>query len=73
MYNNLEIEKTRFGIEQRKKTMKKQETIKLTNQDRDLVMAELENPSEPNESLKELFKTSNKEKQNNDDKDTKTK
>lgn len=53
--------------------MKKQETIKLTNQDRDLVMAELENPSEPNESLKELFKTSNKEKQNNDDKDTKTK
>lgn len=49
------------------------ETLKLSNQDRDLVMTELENPSEPNESLKELFKASNKEKQNNDDKDTKTK
>lgn len=49
------------------------ETIKLTNQDRDLVLATLENPPETNESLKELFKASTQEKQNNDDKDTKTK
>jgi len=46
------------------------ETLKLSNQDRDLVMTELENPSEPNESLKELFKASTQEtikilKQNN--------
>lgn len=53
--------------------MEKQENIKLSNQDRDLVMAELEKPSEPNESLKELFKTSNKEKQNKDNKDIETK
>ena len=42
------------------------ETIKLTNKDRDLVMAELKNPSEPNESLKELFKFSSQKKQNKD-------
>ncbi len=53
--------------------MKKQETIKLSNQDRDLVMAELENPSEPNESLKKLFKLSTNEKQNKDNKEIKTK
>lgn len=41
------------------------ETLKLSNQDRDLVMTELENPSEPNESLKELFKASTQEKQRN--------
>ena len=39
--------------------MDKIEIIKLTNKDRDLVMAELENPSEPNEALKKLF-TENK-------------
>ena len=32
-------------------------------------MTELENPSEPNESLKELFKTSTNEKQNKDNKE----
>ena len=42
------------------------ETIKLTNKDRDLVMAELNNPSEPNESLKELFNSSSKENQDKD-------
>lgn len=36
------------------------ETLKLSNQDRDLVMTELENPSEPNESLKEIRKKSMK-------------
>lgn len=41
-------------------------TLKLSNQDRDLVMTELENPSEPNESLKELFKASTQEKQDKD-------
>ncbi len=60
-------------IGKRTTEMKKQKTIKLSNQDRDLVMAELEKPSEPNESLKELFKTSNKEKQNKDNKDIETK
>ena len=48
------------------------ETLKLSNQDRDLVMTELENPSEPNESLKELFKASTQEKQDKDNKDIKT-
>ena len=38
------------------------ETIKLTNKDRELVMSELENPSEPNEALKKLFNTSSEEK-----------
>lgn len=42
------------------------ETIKLSNKDRDLLMAELNNPSEPNESLKALFKDSTKEKQKKD-------
>ncbi len=36
-------------------------------------MTELENPSEPNESLKELFKASTQEKQGKDNKDVKTK
>lgn len=49
------------------------ETLKLSNQDRDLVMTELENSSEPNESLKELFKASTQEKQDKDNKDIKTK
>ena len=53
--------------------MKEIETIKLTNQDRDLIMAELENPSEPNEALKKLFKASTQEKQDKDNKDIKTK
>ena len=39
--------------------MDKIEIIKLTNKDRDLVMAELENPSEPNEALKKLFNENN--------------
>lgn len=51
--------------------MEKQENIKLSNQDRDLVMTELENPSEPNDSLRELFKSSSKEKQNKDNKRSK--
>ena len=38
--------------------MDETETIKLTNKDRDLVMSELVNPSEPNEVLKKLFNTS---------------
>ena len=42
--------------------MNETETIKLTNQDRDLVMSELENPSEPNEALKKLFNPSSEEK-----------
>lgn len=46
--------------------MTKTETIKLSNKDRDLLMAELNNPSEPNESLKELFKSSNQEMHNKD-------
>lgn len=47
--------------------MKTEEIVKLTNQDRDLIMAELENPSEPNEALKKLFdfsKDSNLEEDN---------
>ena len=48
------------------------ETLKLSNQDRDLVMTELENPSEPNNSLKELFKSSSKDKQNKDNKEIET-
>jgi uncharacterized protein (DUF1778 family) len=52
--------------------MEKQENIKLSNQDRDLVMTELENPSEPNDSLRELFKSSSKEKQNKDNKEIET-
>ena len=53
--------------------MKKIETIKLTNKDRDLLMTELENPSEPNEALKELFDSSRKSKHEDDSKDKKTK
>ena len=49
--------------------MKTNETIKLSNQDRDLVMAELENPSEPNEVLKKLFVSSRKSKPEDDNKD----
>ena len=52
--------------------MEKQENIKLSNQDRDLVMTELENPSEPNDSLREFFKSSSKEKQNKDNKKIET-
>lgn len=52
--------------------MEKQENIKLSNQDRDLVMTELENPSEPNDSLRELFKSLSKEKQNKDNKNIET-
>ncbi len=32
------------------------ETITLSDSDRDLVMSALENPPEPNEDLKDLFK-----------------
>lgn len=32
------------------------ETLVLSNRDRDLVMAALDNPTEPNEALKGLFK-----------------
>ncbi len=53
--------------------MGKQETIKLSNQDRDLVMEKLENPSEPNEALKKLFDSSRDSKLNDDNKDKKTK
>lgn len=53
-------------ISKRHWIMTNTETIKLTNKDRDLVMAELKNPSEPNESLKELFKFSSQKKQNKD-------
>ena len=49
--------------------MKTKETIKLSNQDRDLVMAELENPYEPNEALKKLFDSSRKSKPEDDNKD----
>ena len=49
--------------------MEKQENIKLSNQDRDLVMAELENPYEPNEALKKLFDSSRKSKPEDDNKD----
>ena len=49
--------------------MKTKETIKLSNQDRDLVMAELENTSEPNEALKKLFESSKKSKLEDDNKD----
>ena len=52
--------------------VEKQENIKLSNQDRDLVMTELENPSEPNDSLRELFKSLSKEKQNKDNKKIET-
>ena len=52
--------------------MEKQENIKLSNQDRDLVMTELENSSEPNDSLRELFKSLSKEKQNKDNKKIET-
>ena len=52
--------------------MKTEEIVKLSNQDRELVMTELENPSEPNDSLKELFKSSSKEKQNKDNKKIET-
>lgn len=52
--------------------MKTEEIVKLSNQDRDLVMTELENPSEPNDSFKELFKSSSKEKLNKDNKEIET-
>ena len=52
--------------------MKTEEIVKLSNQDRELVMTELENSSEPNDSLKELFKSSSKEKQNKDNKKIET-
>ena len=50
--------------------MKTEETIKLSNKDRDLIMTELENPSEPNEELKKLFDSSSKSKPEDDNKDT---
>ena len=46
--------------------MKNIETIKLTNKDRDLLITELENPSEPNEALKGLFDSSRKSKHEDD-------
>ena len=49
--------------------MKTEEIVKLSNQDRDLVMAELENPSKPNEALKKLFDSSRKSKHEDDNKD----
>ena len=50
--------------------MKEIESIKLTNQDRDLIMAELENPSEPNEALKKLFDSSKDSNLEEDNKNT---
>ena len=53
--------------------MNTEEIIKLSKQDRDLVMAELENPSEPNEALKKLFYSSRDSKLEDDSKDKKAK
>ncbi|MBB5226900.1 type II toxin -antitoxin system TacA 1-like antitoxin [Treponema ruminis] len=49
--------------------MKTIETIKLSNKDIDLIMAELENTSEPNEALKKLFDSSKNSKLEDDNKD----
>ncbi|WP_407428354.1 DUF1778 domain-containing protein [Treponema sp.] len=58
-----------FEIRKKDKNMKTIETIKLSNKDRDLIMAELENTSEPNEALKKLFDSSKKSKLEDDNKD----
>ena len=58
-----------FEIRKKDKNMKTIETIKLSNKDRDLIMAELENTSEPNEALKKLFDSSRKSKPEDDNRD----
>ncbi len=44
------------ALKQAKLDLEENEIIALSNRDRDLVMAALENPPEPNESLKGLFR-----------------
>ncbi|QSI01329.1 DUF1778 domain-containing protein [Treponema ruminis] len=58
-----------FEIRKKDKNMKTIETIKLSNKDIDLIMAELENTSEPNEALKKLFDSSKNSKLEDDNKD----
>ena len=45
-----------FTDKQSEQDLKESEKIILSNRDRDLVMSVLENPQEPNEALKGLFK-----------------
>ena len=44
------------ALKQAQLDLEENEIIALSNRDRDLVMAALENPPEPNESLKDLFR-----------------
>ena len=44
------------ALKQAQLDLEENEIIVLSNRDRDLVMAALENPPEPNESLKGLFR-----------------
>ncbi len=43
-------------VKQAELDLKEYETITLSNQDRDFVLSLLDNPCEPNEALKSLFK-----------------
>ena len=43
-------------LKQAKLDLEKEETMILSNKDRDLVMSALSNPPEPNDALKGLFK-----------------
>ena len=44
------------SLKQAQLDLAENETLMLSNRDRDLVMAALENPPEPNEALKRLFR-----------------
>ena len=44
------------AIENAKMDIEKEETILLSNKQRDMVLSLLDNPPEPNESLRKLFK-----------------
>ena len=43
-------------IKQARLDLKEQETLILSNTDRDLILKALEDPSKPNQALKDLFK-----------------
>ena len=43
-------------LKQAKLDLEKEETITLSNKDRDLIMSALSNSPEPNDALKDLFK-----------------
>ena len=43
-------------LKQAQLDLEKEETLTLSNKDRDLIMSALSNPPEPNDALKDLFK-----------------